>query len=78
MLIAVPAETEADEGRVAATPETVKKFVGLGADVAIESGAGMKSGVTNADYEIGRSQDRAGRRGGAEGRRRRAEGSASG
>jgi H+-translocating NAD(P) transhydrogenase subunit alpha len=51
MLIAVPAETEPDEGRVAATPETVKKFVGLGADVAIESGAGLKSGVTNADYE---------------------------
>ena len=51
MLIAVPAETEADEGRVAATPETVKKFVGLGVDVAIESGAGLKSGVTDADYE---------------------------
>jgi NAD(P) transhydrogenase subunit alpha len=51
MLIAVPAETEADEGRVAATPETVKKFVGLGADVVVEAGAGQKSGVTDADYE---------------------------
>jgi proton-translocating NAD(P)+ transhydrogenase subunit alpha len=51
MLIAVPAETEADEGRVAATPETVKKFIGLGADVVVEAGAGQKSGVTDADYE---------------------------
>jgi H+-translocating NAD(P) transhydrogenase subunit alpha len=51
MLIAVPAETEADEGRVAATPETVKKFVGLGAEIVVEAGAGQKSGVTDADYE---------------------------
>src|SRR5262245_53800932 len=51
MLIAVPAETQADEGRVAATPETVKKFVGLGADVVVEASAGRKSGITDADYE---------------------------
>ena len=31
MRIAVPSETEANEGRVAATPETVKRFAGLGA-----------------------------------------------
>ncbi|CAH1659958.1 MULTISPECIES: Re/Si-specific NAD(P)(+) transhydrogenase subunit alpha [unclassified Chelatococcus] len=50
MLIAVPAETEQNEGRVAATPETVKKFLGLGAEVVVQSGAGLRSGLTDADY----------------------------
>jgi NAD(P) transhydrogenase subunit alpha len=50
MLIGVPAETDPAETRVAATPETVKKFIGLGADVAVQQGAGMKSGVPDADY----------------------------
>ena len=74
MLIAVPAETEADEGRVAATPETVKKFVGLGADVVVEAGAGQKSGVTDADYEAAGAKVVPGRRSGAQGRRSGAEG----
>jgi len=50
MLIAAPAETDPEETRVAATPETVKKFVGLGAEVAIEHGAGAKSGFPDAEY----------------------------
>jgi NAD(P) transhydrogenase subunit alpha len=50
MLIAVPAETETNEGRVAATPETVKKFAALGADVVVQSGAGTASGIIDADY----------------------------
>jgi len=50
MKIAVVAETNADEPRVAATPETVKKMIGLGAQVAVEPGAGTKSGVLDADY----------------------------
>ncbi len=50
MLIGVPAETDPAETRVAATPETVKKFVGLGAQVAIERGAGLKAGFPDADY----------------------------
>ncbi|MBS7696667.1 MULTISPECIES: Re/Si-specific NAD(P)(+) transhydrogenase subunit alpha [unclassified Chelatococcus] len=50
MLIAVPAETEQNEGRVAATPETVKKFLALGAEVVVQTGAGLRSGVTDADY----------------------------
>ena len=45
MKIAVAAETDMDEPRVAATPETVKKLMGLGAEVAVEPGAGMKSGI---------------------------------
>ena len=51
MLIAAPAETDPGETRVAATPETVKKFVGLGAEVAIEHGAGAKAGFPDADYQ---------------------------
>ena len=50
MLIGVAAETDPVETRVAATPETVKKFIGLGAEVAVESGAGAKAGVVDADY----------------------------
>jgi H+-translocating NAD(P) transhydrogenase subunit alpha len=50
MLIAAPTETDPAETRVAATPETVKKFVGLGAEVAVEHGAGAKAGFPDADY----------------------------
>jgi NAD(P) transhydrogenase subunit alpha len=38
--IAVLKETAAGERRVSATPETVRKFVALGAEVAVEAGAG--------------------------------------
>ncbi len=51
MRIAVPAETQGQETRVAATPETVKKFIGLGASVTVEKGAGLQSGVVDAEYE---------------------------
>jgi H+-translocating NAD(P) transhydrogenase subunit alpha len=50
MLIAAPTETDPGETRVAATPETVKKFIGLGAEVAVEHGAGVKAGLPDADY----------------------------
>jgi len=50
MRIAVPAETDPSEARVAATPETVKKYIGLGADVAVQSGAGAKSGILDSEY----------------------------
>jgi NAD(P) transhydrogenase subunit alpha len=39
------------ETRVAAIPETVKKFIALGAGVTIESGAGEKAGIADADYK---------------------------
>lgn len=51
MKIAVPAEVDLGEPRVAATPDTVKRLVGLGATVAVEAGAGLKSGITDADYQ---------------------------
>jgi NAD(P) transhydrogenase subunit alpha len=50
MKVAVTAETDPGEPRVAATPETVKKLIGLGAEVAVEPGAGVKSGILDADY----------------------------
>jgi H+-translocating NAD(P) transhydrogenase subunit alpha len=50
MKIAVAAEPDRAEPRVAATPETVKKMIGLGAEVAVEPGAGVKSGILDADY----------------------------
>src|SRR5882762_7277116 len=50
MKIAVVAESDAAEPRVAATPDTVKKMTALGAEVAVEPGAGSKSGVLDADY----------------------------
>jgi H+-translocating NAD(P) transhydrogenase subunit alpha len=50
MRIAVPAETDPAEARVAATPETVKKLIALGASVAVESGAGNKSSFPDRDY----------------------------
>ena len=51
MRLAIPSETDANEARVAATPETVKKFAALGASVTVERGAGLKSGIRDADYE---------------------------
>jgi NAD(P) transhydrogenase subunit alpha len=51
MRIAVARETDANEPRVAATPETVKKFIALGADVVVARGAGNGSGILDADYE---------------------------
>jgi H+-translocating NAD(P) transhydrogenase subunit alpha len=50
MRIFVARESDASEPRVAATPETVKKMRALGAEVAVEPGAGMKSGILDADY----------------------------
>src|SRR6202158_6345518 len=47
---AIVAEPAAGEPRVTAVPETVKKMIGLGAEVAVEPGAGIKSGIRDADY----------------------------
>ncbi|HYI88597.1 MAG TPA: Re/Si-specific NAD(P)(+) transhydrogenase subunit alpha [Beijerinckiaceae bacterium] len=51
MRIAVLSETDRDETRVAATPEVVKKYAGLGFEVAIETGAGSRSGLADGEYE---------------------------
>ena len=49
MKIAVLKESGA-ETRVAAIPETVKRYVALGATVAIEAGAGLKASIADADF----------------------------
>ncbi|HEX8224392.1 MAG TPA: NAD(P) transhydrogenase subunit alpha [Allosphingosinicella sp.] len=51
MKLAVLKETAEAERRVAATPETVKKFIALGAEVAVEAGAGLSASVADWDYE---------------------------
>jgi NAD(P) transhydrogenase subunit alpha len=51
MKIAVPAETEAGEPRIAATPETIKKLRALGADIVVQSGAGLASGLPDTEFE---------------------------
>ncbi|WP_270935787.1 Re/Si-specific NAD(P)(+) transhydrogenase subunit alpha [Falsiroseomonas oryzae] len=50
MRVAVLRERRAAETRVAATPETVKKLQGLGCTVAVETGAGMASGIPDAAF----------------------------
>ncbi|MEW6575247.1 NAD(P) transhydrogenase subunit alpha [Sphingorhabdus sp.] len=48
--IAVLKEVAPGETRVAASPETVKKFIGLGANVSVESGAGISASISDAEY----------------------------
>src|SRR5918993_2002851 len=50
MKIAVLSESDTVESRVAATPETVKKYSALGADVVVQGGAGRRSGILDGDY----------------------------
>ncbi len=50
MKIAVARETAPLEKRVAATPETVKKLLALGATVAVETGAGTHANISDAAY----------------------------
>lgn len=50
MHIGVPLETQAGETRVAATPETVKKLIGQGHQVTVQSAAGIAASITDAAY----------------------------
>jgi NAD(P) transhydrogenase subunit alpha len=50
MRIAIARETDPGEPRVAATPDTVKRMIGFGAEVAVEPGAGEGSGILDADF----------------------------
>ncbi|HEX8668518.1 MAG TPA: NAD(P)(+) transhydrogenase (Re/Si-specific) subunit alpha, partial [Allosphingosinicella sp.] len=51
MKLAVLKEQAEGERRVAATPETIKKFIALGASVGVEAGAGLSASIADADYE---------------------------
>jgi proton-translocating NAD(P)+ transhydrogenase subunit alpha len=54
MRIAVPTESVPGERRVALVPESCKKLIQAGYEVAIESGAGQGAGFADADYrELG-------------------------
>jgi NAD(P) transhydrogenase subunit alpha len=50
MRVAVPKEIKAGEKRVALVPDIINKLTRLGLDVTIESGAGIHSQATDADY----------------------------
>ena len=52
MKIAVLKEPDPEEGRVAITPETAKRFIGLGATVFVEAGAGLRSLILDFDYTM--------------------------
>ena len=56
MLIGVAAESDPHETRVAASAETVKKFIALGAEVAVERGAGTTAGIPDADFAAAGAQ----------------------
>ena len=49
-ILLIPVETAAGETRVAASPETVKKFTALGCRVVLEKGAGQPSGYLDQAY----------------------------
>jgi len=51
MKLGVPKERRDGETRVAATPESVKKFKSLGLDVTVEAGAGALARIADADYQ---------------------------
>ena len=46
----IPKESDPNESRVAASAETVKKFIALGFDVVVEKGAGEKSRIPDAEF----------------------------
>ncbi len=51
MKIAIIKETRDNENRVAATPDSIKKFIGLGHEVSIEKGAGLGASINDSDFE---------------------------
>ncbi|HEY6631361.1 MAG TPA: Re/Si-specific NAD(P)(+) transhydrogenase subunit alpha [Rhizobiaceae bacterium] len=58
----IPKEVDATEPRVAASPETVKRLVGLGFEVVVEAGAGLGSRIVDEEFvkaggAIGKASD---------------------
>ncbi len=51
MKLAVLKERRAHEKRVAATPDTIKKFIALGFDVIVEKGAGLGASILDSAFE---------------------------
>src|SRR5690606_19754932 len=50
MKLAIPKERRPHEKRVAASPDTVKKFKQLGLDVVVETGAGMAARIPDTAF----------------------------
>src|ERR1700710_177356 len=50
MKIAVAKEIDPSEPRVAASPDTIKKYRALGVDIAVEPGAGIKSRLPDSEF----------------------------
>lgn len=50
LIIAIPKETADGERRVAASPDTIRKYIALGLTVRVEEGAGLASSFSDADY----------------------------
>lgn len=51
MRLGIPKETQAHERRVAATPETVHKFVESGFSVLVESGAAREASILDVEFQ---------------------------
>ena len=51
MQIGIPKEVLAEEKRVAATPETVRKYIDMGFDVLVQSSAGEGICISDDDYQ---------------------------
>jgi len=51
MKIAIPAESHPGEARVAASPDVVKAYIKKGAKVAVQSGAGLGSNISDDDFK---------------------------
>ncbi|MBR7784328.1 NAD(P)(+) transhydrogenase (Re/Si-specific) subunit alpha, partial [Undibacterium sp. LFS511W] len=56
MKIGIPAETRPGETRVAATPETIKKYVAAKHQVIVQSGAGVAASITDAAFQAAGAQ----------------------
>ncbi len=50
-IVFIPLESFSGEGRVAASPESVKKLTSLGFDVVVEAGAGLLSRIPDGEFE---------------------------
>lgn len=49
--VGIPKETLAEETRVAAVPETAARMIKAGMEVLVETGAGLRSYISDKDYE---------------------------
>ena len=55
-VVAITKERHNNETRVAATPDSVKKLVGMGLTVRVETGAGAGASIPDAEYEAAGAQ----------------------